>query len=284
MSESPVDPQQQLYSEVLALRKELIVVKEDEERLRDQLSNQKLHKAALKPEVAADLQTLENEAKESCLKGIWDKQMAEQSPDRMDWTTIDISNLQKRLKAAHKVFLKAKKKADVLLSKQEKTITKNADHCDATKAKLKAAYDQEMESLKEARFRLHQVQQEEQYHTKRGTGVGRAPVAAEQNAKAKDSNRQAMVNKSIIRRAQLQQEHDDMEAKLKMLNVQIRESQRIHKARAAELQSDLRIAEDDGREANEVHAKLTAEKQRISKMREDMNRVLLFLRAKNKIE
>lgn len=285
MSDDNIDPHQQLYSEVIALRKELVVVQEDEERLRNQLGNTKLHKAALKPEVGEELHLVEEEATSSTLKGVWEKQLQEQSPDKMDWSTIDISNLHKRTKAARKVFLKAKKKGDTLLAKQDKHVAKNADSCEATKAKLKAAYDEEMEKLKEARARLSQIEKEESFHNKRGTNKGRAPpVKPEKVDVAKEKSRNAMENRTSVLLASLRDENCDLTEELKKLQVQIRESKRIAKERESKMEAELSSAETDGSEANEVHTKLSEEAKRISKLREDMNRVLLYVRAKNKIE
>lgn len=280
-----VDPHQELYSEVLALRKELIAVQEDEERLRNQLGNSKLHKAALKEEVGEELDLLEEEATKSALKGIWEKQLQELSPDRMDWSTIDISNLHKRAKAARKVFLKAKKKADTLLAKQDKQVTKNADSNEATMAKLKDAFDEEMENLREARMRLRQVEMEESYHYRRGTGQKR-PAAVEERKieKAKEENRLAEENRTIRRRAELEEENHDLKEELKKLYTQIRESERMGHDRAAELEAELRGVEEDGREGNEVLAKLKEEAARIAKLREDLNRVLLYVHAEHRIQ
>lgn len=283
--ETPVDPHQQLYSEVLALRKELIVVQEDEERLRNQLGNTKLHKAALKPEVAEELKLVEEEATSSTLKGVWEKQLQEQPPEKMDWSTIDISNLHKRTKAARKVFLKAKKKADTLLSKQDKVVTKNADSCEATKAKLKAAYDEEMANLKEARERLTQIEKEESFHQRRGTNRGRAPpVSADKVQAAKHKSKTAMEERTSMQLAKLKEEHHDLTEELKKIQNQIKVSNRMAKAQEKKLNDELKTIEDEGKEANEVHSKLTEEAKRINKLREDMNRVLLYVRAKNKIE
>lgn len=280
-----VDAHQELYSEVLALRKELVAVQEDEERLRNQLGNSKLHKAALKEEVGEELELLEEEATKSTLKGIWAKQLQDQSPDRMDWSTIDISNLHKRAKAARKLFLKAKKKADTLLAKQDKQVTKNADSNEATMAKLKDAFDEEMENLREARQRLRQVEMEESYHYKRGTGQKRpAAIAPSKVEKAKEENRIAEENRTIRRRAELEAENHDLKEDIKKLQTQIRESERMGQSNAAVLEAELRGVEEDGSEANEVLTKLKAEAARIAKLREDINRVLLYVHAEHRIQ
>lgn len=279
-----IDPHQQLYSEVIALRKELEMVKEDEARLRDQLGNSKLHKAALKEEVTEELDLLEEDANDSSLKSVWARHTAEQSPDKMDWSTIDISNLHKRTKAARKVFLKAKKKADTMLGKQDKAINKNADSSDEKKEKLRDAFDEEMENLQEARERLRQIEKEESYHNKRGTNRGRPhPIAPEKVDIAKEQRRQALENRTIERVSKLRAEHHDLTEDLRKIENQVSETKRIGDANKRCLETELKSAEEDGQEAGEVHRKLLEEQQRIKKLHEDMNRVLAYLHAAHKI-
>lgn len=280
-----IDPHQQLYSEVLALRKELVAVKEDEQRLRDQLGNTKLHKAALKEEVAEELDDFEEEATSGNLKGVWARQMAQQSPDKMDWSTIDISNLHKRTKAARKVFNKANKKADSLLGKQEKAVTKNADSSEQKREKLQDAFDEEMENLQDARDRLTQIEKEERFHSVRGTGRNRPPaIKSEKVEIAREQRRTALEDKTSVRRMKLEAEYHDLVEDIKKLQCQIKESKRIAGEKEAVLENELRSREEDGQEAGDVRAKLIEEKKRIEKLREDMNKVLLYLRAAHKVQ
>lgn len=285
MTETPtVDPHLQLYSEVLALRKELIVVKEDEDRLRNQLNNAEQLKAGLKPEVAVQLNDLEEDATHSAFDFIWEKQMEEQSPDRMEWSTIDLSDLYKRSKAARKMFHKAVHKSESLLHKKEKNISKAQGSAEETKKSLKNAFDEEMENLKEARLMLRAVEMEERYHFKRGTGRGRiAAVDADKIQKAKEINLLDMENKTIVKLSKLQQENQDLKEAIKKMENEKAETERITEEKAKELERSVNLVESDGEEAREILEKLKEESNRIASIREDMHRIMLYVRAQNKV-
>lgn len=279
-----LDAQHELYSEVLSLRKELAVVQEDEKRLRDQLGNVALHEAALKPEVTKEWGTVESESSNSCLREVWAKQMAEQSPERMDWTTVNISDLHQRARAARKEFQKAEKKAQGMLSKQKKKSSKTAARNEEVKADLQDAFDEEMENLRDAREKLRQIEVEERFHYRRGTGKRReAPVETEKLELAKDNRRTALENGTIEHVRELQYENDHLQKETKKMDHVLQNTTTIMREKEAALQADLQHVEVEGDEEREVLERLTAEDERITRIREDLHKTLLYVRAHHKI-
>lgn len=279
-----LDAQHELYSEVLSLRKELMVVQEDEKRLRDQLGNMALHEAALKPEVTKEWNTVEMEASDSPLKEVWEKQMAEQSPERMDWTTVNISDLHQRARAARKDFQKAEKHARGMLSKQKKKSSKTQARNEEVKDDLQGAFDEEMENLREAREKLRQIEAEEHFHYHRGTGKRReAAVEAEKLEMAKDRRRAALENGTIEHVGELQYENDHLQEETKKMDHVLRNTNTIMREKEAALQEDLQHVEGEGDEEKEVLERLMTEDERITRIREDLHKTLLYVRAHHKI-
>lgn len=275
---------QELYSEVCSLRKELVVVQEDEARLRSQLENTSLHEAALKPDVGKEWNTVEELAANSPLSEVWVKQMVEQAPERMDWTTVDISDLRQRARTARKEFQKICKKAEGMLHRKDKNINKNAARNEKEMETLQDAFDEEMENLREAREQLRQIEIEERYHYRRGTGNRReVPVKAEKMEMAKDNRRTAMENDIIRHVEELQVQNHDLKEDIRKTDCVLKDISKINDEKDAKLKRDLEHIEADGEEAKEVLARLRAEEERVARIRESLHSTLLYVRAHHKI-
>lgn len=278
------DAHQELYSEVLSLRKELVMVQEDEARLRAQLENIPLHKAALKPELTNEWNTVEDKAAESPLKEVWDKQMIEQAPERMDWSTVDISDLYQRARTARKDFQKLCKKAEGMLRQKNKKVEKNAARNEELKESLQDAFDEEMENLRDAREKLRQIEIEERYHYRRGTGNRREKAVKEERVEMAQDNRRGALENDIIRHvAELQYENEDLKEEVRRTDCVLADMSRISEERDAKVKTELQHIEDEGSEAREVLERLRGEEERVARVREDLHRTLLYVRAHHKI-
>lgn len=275
----------QLLSEVIGLRKELEVVQADEERLRRQRDDTERIVAEHDPEVNKEVAILEDEAQDSALQNIWREESAIHNPEKMDWATIDITNLSKRLAESKSLFASANAKAEKLYAEQEKTINEHTDARDRTKESLKESYHEEMAGLSEARQRVRQVEDEQRYHQRRGTNRGRQPVVAQEKRQYNRERRVDYVeNKTTQQVDHMNNQLSDLMEECKLLKKQLDESRRLTEARQEQLESQLKVVEEEGTEAREMKEKLSKEKEELLALKSDLQGVLHYVRAKNREE
>lgn len=276
----------QLYSEVIALRKELAVVQADEDRLRQQVANTETIIAAHDPEVAKEVAVLEDEAQQSSLHKIWAEECQLHNPDKMEWSNIDIANLTARVEAAREKFTSASSKAEELYAHQEEKINEHTDARERTKASLLESFEEEMGNLREARDRLRQVESEQQYHHKRGTT--RRPKQDVIPAEKKTISRQRRVDDAEARTTAqvdaMRKELTELMEECKLLKKQLDDSKKIQAGKMSEYNTTLEEVEAEGAEARDMKSKLEKEKDELTALKSDLQGVLHYARAKNREE
>lgn len=275
----------QLYSEVIALRKELEVVQADEARLRRQRDDTEKIVAAHDPEVNKEVAMLEDEAQQSALQNIWKEESAIHNPEKMDWATIDITNLTQRVSASKSTFDKANEKAEALYAEQEQRINEHTDNRERTKQNLRESYEEEMANLSDARQRMRMVESEQRFHQHRGTNRGREPVVPPQK---KQYNRERRVelaeNRTAQQVEQMNYQLNDLMEECKIMKKQLDESKRLSQEKQTQLEAQLKTIEDEGTEAREFKEKLLKEKDELTALKADLQGVLHYVRAKNREE
>ncbi|KAL7702467.1 hypothetical protein NQL31_006520 [Lotmaria passim] len=275
----------QLYSEVVGLRKELTVVQEDEERLRQQLANMEAVIATSDPEVAKEVAILEDEAQQSTLQKIWVEESEYHNPDNMEWAEIDVNNLRQRVDAARAKFVAASEKADALYAQQEEAINETTDAREREKAAIAENHDREMENLDDARTHARQVASEEHYHRHRGTAKRAQPVVPKEKERQTRQRRVDEVEfKSTAQVAKMKDDLAELMEEVKILKRQLDDSRETTEKKRRELEAALKVVEDEGADARDMKEKLIKEEEELKELKADLQGVLHYVRAKNREE
>lgn len=281
-----LDERLQAMSEVVALRKELTVVKGDEKRMRDQFKQVQQLVVDYDPEVATELTILEDEAQRSVLQQTWFEVSQKHVPEKMDWASIDVSNLAQRVAIAREQFEEASKRTAELYEEQEKQINANTDHRNRTKASLKDSYEEEMANLQDAKSRLRQIEAERMFHHKRGTTRRPAPNIVTPQKKAE--TRQRRVNedehRALEKAEALNYQLEDLMEECKVMKKRLDDTRKISNGKKKDLETQMRAVEDEGEEARLLRAKLEKERHELLGLKEDLQSVLHYVRMKNRDE
>lgn len=279
------DERLQLYSEVISMRKELEVVYQDEQRLRDQRDNTEKIVAAHDPEISKEVAMLEHEAEESALANVWKEESAIHNPDKMDWATIDITNLADRVAASKATVQQASAAADQHYGEQEKRINENTDNRERTKNELRESLAEEMATLGESRALNRQKVDEVKFHRRRGTAKGREPVVPKQTLKMTRARRvDETENRTIKHVGETNAALDDLMEECKVLKKQLDDSKRVSAEKQKVLEVQLQAAEEEGSDARTLKEKLEKEKEELTAVKTDLQGVLHYVRAKNREE
>jgi DNA repair exonuclease SbcCD ATPase subunit len=275
----------QLYSEVVGLRKELAVVQEDEERLRQQLANTEAVIAASDPEVAKEVAIFEDEAQQSTLQKIWVEESEYHNPDNMEWAEIDVSNLRQRVDAARVKFVSASEKADALYAQQEEAINETTDAREREKAAIAENHEREMENLHDARAHARQVASEQHYHRHRGTASrSQQVVPKEKEVQTRQRRVDEVEFKTTAQVARMKDELAELMEEVKILKRQLDDSREATETKRRELEAALKVVEDEGADAREMKEKLLKEEEELKELKADLQGVLHYVRAKNREE
>ncbi|CCW72133.1 unnamed protein product [Phytomonas sp. Hart1] len=281
-----VEERLQLHSEVMSLRKELELVKEDEARLRVQLRNSKKLVNEFDPQVAKLVSVLEDEAQQSQLHKLWEEECQALNPDEMDWSTIDVTNLNERVYDVRKMYMLASEKADMLYADKDAKINNHTDNREQGKAKLKERFEEDMEGLNELRTRLKQIKDEHLFHQHRGTArVANRNLVSDERKKIDRQNRVGNIEvRTSAKVDALKSSLTELMEECKVLKKQLDESQRISDERKKALEESLKKMQDEGTEARDMRQVLEEEKEELSTLKSDLQGVLFYVRAAKREE
>ncbi|CCW65565.1 unnamed protein product [Phytomonas sp. EM1] len=284
--EDNLEERLQLYSEVLSLRKELDVVKEDEQRLRQQLQNTQMLINEYDPQIEKMIVVLENEAQQSLLRKLWEEQCQKTNPDEMDWSNINIANLSQRVQEARKISMMTTEKVDMLYANRDEKLNIHTDNREQSKAKLKERFEEEMEGLQDLRSRLKQIKDEHMFHQRRGTA--RAEDRNILSNETKKLNRQHRVaeveNRTSAKVGALSDTLTDLMEECKVLKKQLDKSQSLSDERKNALEDALKKVQEEGSEARDMRQMLEAEQEELSALKADLQGVLHYVRAARREE
>lgn len=285
MKDAELEERLQLYSDVVGLRKELVIVQEDEARLRQQLAATEAVIASSDPTVKKVVPIYEEEAQQSVLQKLWMEESECHNPDTMEWAAIDVNNLRERVDAAHKKFTAAAEMADSLYLQQEEAINKTTDARERERAIIAENHEREMEGLSEARVHARQVAAEQHFHRHRGTAQA-PPVVLTQDKKR--TTRQRCVDEvefhTTAQVGRMKDELTELMEQVKMLKRHLDDSRQVTEKKRREYEATLKAVEADGSEAREMKEGLLKEEEELKELKADIQAVLHYVRAKNREE
>ncbi|PBJ71078.1 hypothetical protein BCY84_17411 [Trypanosoma cruzi cruzi] len=283
--EKAVESQLQVYSEVIGLRKELRLVKEETERVRQQLDSINVFAEKYGNAVERDLNSAEEEAQRSHVQQVWTSVCRERPNESLgdpsSWTKVDLDNLSRRVEAARGKLQAASNAAAKVYASQEEMINKNTEERDKAKAKLLESAGVEMSKLVETRSRLKQLDDDQRYHFRRGTHVKQRHVSSlkEQDIMKgrvyKDESRQ--FGDVVL----LEDECKDLTEWVNGAKRELEDNKRSYAKEQSELEEQLQVMEDNGKEARELRAFFERENDQLKGLKQDLQRVMLYARARH---
>ncbi|GET88541.1 hypothetical protein, conserved [Leishmania tarentolae] len=285
MKDKELEERLQLHSEVVSLRRELSIVQEDEARLRQQLATAEAVIASSDPTVGKVVPIYEDEAQQSSLQKLWVSESECHNPETMEWAQIDVSNLRKRVDAAHKKFAAAAEKADGLYRQQEEAINKTTDAREHEKMVIKENHEREMEGLSEARMHARQVASEQHFHRHRGTAQAPAKVLTKDKERMTRQRRVDEVEfRTTAQVGKMKDELLELMEQVKMLKRHLDDSRQVAEEKRRQYEESLKVVEAEGSEAREVKETLLKEEEELKELKADIQAVLHYVRAKNREE
>ncbi|KAG5504952.1 hypothetical protein JKF63_04399 [Porcisia hertigi] len=285
LSADSLEERLQLYSEVVSLRKELAVVQEDEQRLRQQLRASKAVVASSDLTVGKDVAIFEDEAQQSTLQKVWAEESEYNNPDTMEWASIDVGGLRERVDAAHKKYVAAIAKADKLYEKLEEAINETTELRDREKATIMENHEREMEGLGVARDQARQIASEKSYHRHRGTAKGSAVLLTQDKKHTMRQHRVAEVEFRTTEQVEkMKKELVELMEQVKLLKRHLDDSRQVTEAKRREYEETLKVVESEGADAREIKELFTKEEEELKELKADLQGVLHYLRAKNREE
>ncbi|CBZ27040.1 conserved hypothetical protein [Leishmania mexicana MHOM/GT/2001/U1103] len=283
MKDEELEERLQLYSEVVGLRKELVVAQEDEARLRQQLAATEAVIASSDPTVEKVVSICEEEAQQSALQKLWMAESECHNPDTMEWVEIDVKNLRVRVDAAHKKFMAAAEKADCLYRQQEAAINETTDARERERMTIAENHEHEMEGLSEARIHARQVATERHFHLHRGTAQA-PPVVLTKDKKR--TTRQRRVDEVEFRTTaqvgKMKDELTELMEQVKVLKRHLDDSRHVTEEKRRGYEASLKAVEEEGSEAREMKESLLKEEEELKELKADLQAVLHYVRAKNR--
>ncbi|ORC87927.1 uncharacterized protein TM35_000191710 [Trypanosoma theileri] len=282
--EREMDERLQVYSEVVGLRKELRVVRDDANRTRAQLQ---LLSHASNQDVpsAADLAAAEEAAGRSSVQHQWTaacRRFPCAPDDVTSWAKVRVDDLVQRLAAAEAKFYKGEDAAVKLLSTQEATINANTDARDRAKAELNASVEEEMMKLAETRDRLRQVEREQWFHIKRGTHVKQRQTPARARKEATQHRAYQSETKEVGDVVQLVNERTELTEQVRQFRRALEDNKHSYMEEQKQLEQQLEAAEENGKDARELRERFEKENEDLRNIKQDLQRVLQYVRVRNR--
>ncbi|CAJ1988772.1 protein of unknown function - conserved [Leishmania donovani] len=285
MKDEELEERLQLYSDVVGLRKELVIVQEDEARLRQQLAATEAVIASSDPTVEKMVSIYEEEAQQSALQKLWMEESECHNPDTMEWAEIDVNNLRERVDEAHKKFTAAAEKADSLYLQQEEAINKTTDARERERATIAENHEREMEGLSEARIHARQVATEQHFHRHRGTAQAPPVVLTKDKERTTRQRRVDEVEfRTTAQVGKMKDELTELMEQVKMLKRHLDDSRQVTEEKRREYEASLKVVEAEGSEAREMKEGLLKEEEELKELKADLQAVLHYVRAKNREE
>ncbi|CAJ1042908.1 hypothetical protein Q4I32_003856 [Leishmania shawi] len=284
LNDESLEKRLQLYSEVVGLRKELAIVQEDEERLRQQLATAEVDIAASDMTVEKVVTIFEDEAKQCALQKVWVEESKTYNPETMDWADIDVNNLHQRVEVARKKFMEAVERADALYVQQQDAINETTDAREREKATLAENYEREMGDLMDARTHARQLASEKRFHRRRGTAKASPTVPIEKECAMRQHRIDEDEFRTTAQVGTMKDELAELMEQVKVLKRQLDDSRQATEAKFREYEASLKVVEEEGADARELKERLLKEEEELKELRVDLQAVLHYVRAKNREE